>query len=51
MQEDTRQDQDERVPYKDALSLMSPTIQSARHRSQRREDPRDEHAQRLNPPH
>ena len=32
-------------------SLMSLTIQSTRHRSQRREDPRDEHARRLDPPH
>ena len=32
-------------------SLMSPTIQSAHHRSQRREDHRDEHARRLDPPH
>ena len=32
-------------------SLMSPTIQSTHHRSQRQEDPRDEHAWRLDSPH
>ena len=32
-------------------SLMSPTKQSAHHRSQRREDHRDEHARRLDPLH
>ena len=32
-------------------SLMSPTIQSAHHRSQRRENPRDEHTRCLDPSH